>query len=106
MFDKVDVPIIGVVENMSYFVCDGCGKRHELFDSGGAEQTADRLGLHFLGSLPLESTIRKTGDVGVPQVIAFPDAEVSRTLLRIAEQVAARVSVLAHMRQVEDHQGH
>jgi len=106
MFDKVDVPIIGVVENMSYFVCGECGKRHELFGSGGAEQTAERLGLHFLGSLPLEPTIRKTGDVGVPQVIALPDAEVSQTFLRIAEQVAARVSVLAHMRQVEDHEGH
>ena len=105
MFDKVDVPIIGVVENMSYFLCDGCGKRHELFGSGGAEQTAIRLGLEFLGALPLEQTVRRTGDAGVPQVLAYPDAELTATFTDIARRVAARVSVLAHVRQAaaDDH---
>jgi ATP-binding protein involved in chromosome partitioning len=105
MFDKVDVPVIGVIENMSYFLCDGCGKRHELFGSGGAQRTAERLDLEFLGALPLEQTVRRTGDAGVPQVLAYPDAELTATFMDIARRVAARVSVLAHVRQAaaDDH---
>ena len=99
MFDKVDVPIIGVIENMSYFLCDGCGKRHELFGSGGAKATAEELDLPFLGTLPLEPMIRESGDLGVPMVLAEPDGEISMTFLDIARKVAARVSVLAHVRK-------
>ena len=99
MFDKVDVPVIGVVENMSYFLCDGCGKRHELFGTGGAEAKARELGLPFLGALPLVPALRRSGDDGVPLVLAEPDADVSRTLVDMARQVAARVSVLAHVRK-------
>jgi len=99
MFDKVDVPVIGVVENMSYFLCDECGTRHELFGMGGARAKAEELGLPFLGSLPLVPELRRSGDDGVPLVLADPDAEVSRALVEMARQIAARVSVLAHVRR-------
>ena len=105
MFDKVDVPIIGVIENMSYFLCDGCGKRHELFGSGGAEDTARRLGLPYLGSLPLDPQVRRTGDAGLPQVLAHPDSEVAEALRRMAREVASRISVLAHTRSAGPERG-
>ena len=105
MFDKVDVPIIGVIENMSYFLCDGCGKRHELFGSGGAEGTARRLGLPYLGSLPLDPQVRRTGDGGVPQVLAHPDSEVAGEFRRMAREVASRISVLAHTRSAPSDRG-
>jgi ATP-binding protein involved in chromosome partitioning len=101
MFEKVEIPILGVIENMSYFVCDGCGKRHEVFGHGGAEAVAKRMGLKFLGSLPIEPSLRDTSDSGVPQVLALPDSDVTATFRRMAEEVAARISVLAHTRAAE-----
>ncbi len=101
MFEKVQIPILGVIENMSYFVCDGCGKRHELFGHGGARHVAERLQLPYLGALPIEQTLRDTGDAGVPEVLAHPDSEVTDTFRKMAEQVASGISVLAHTRAAE-----
>ncbi len=96
MFDGVNIPIIGVIENMSWFVCDGCGKRHDLFGNGGAESTANELGMDFLGSLPLDPAVMKSCDRGTPHVVSRPDSESTRLFTGIAKKVAARVSVLGH----------
>jgi ATP-binding protein involved in chromosome partitioning len=73
MFKKVDVPVLGIVENMSYFLCPHCGGRSEIFSHGGARQEAERLGTEFLGEVPLDLKIRETSDGGTPITIADPD---------------------------------
>lgn len=84
MFRQVDVPIFGVVENMSYYVCPECGHRADLFHHGGARETARRLGTDFLGEIPLDIDIRTTSDSGRPIVIDRPDGSHAHTYRRIA----------------------
>src|SRR5208282_1816130 len=92
MFTKVDVPVLGIVENMSYFLCPHCGGRSEIFSHGGARQEAERLGTEFLGEVPLDIRIRETSDGGTPITVAEPDnphALVFRDMAaRIWEKVA------------------
>jgi len=66
MFRKVDVPVLGIVENMSYFLCPHCGERSNIFSHGGARREADKLGMEFLGEIPLDMAIRETSDGGNP----------------------------------------
>ncbi|MEM9104722.1 MAG: Mrp/NBP35 family ATP-binding protein [Pseudomonadota bacterium] len=73
MFKKVDVPLLGIIENMSYFVCPHCGERSDIFGHGGAQEEAERLGVPFLGAVPLHMDIREFSDAGTPVVIAQPD---------------------------------
>ena len=73
MFTKVDVPVLGIVENMSYFLCPHCGGRSEIFSHGGARHEAERLGVEFLGEVPLDIKIRETSDGGTPITVAEPD---------------------------------
>jgi ATP-binding protein involved in chromosome partitioning len=90
MFEKVNVPVLGVVENMSYFLCPHCGGRSDIFSHGGARHEAQRLGVPFLGEVPLHLTIRETSDAGRPLVATAPDspeAEIYRSIAR-AVQVA------------------
>jgi ATP-binding protein involved in chromosome partitioning len=96
MFEKLSVPVFGIIENMSYFVCPCCGERTEIFGHGGARAAADEIGLDFLGEVPLEPTVRAGGDEGTPIVVADPEAPAARALTAIAERVAAKVSVLQH----------
>ncbi|MGE3856845.1 MAG: Mrp/NBP35 family ATP-binding protein [Dehalococcoidia bacterium] len=86
MFDRLGVPIFGVVENMS----------GDIFGRGGAAEAADELGVEFLGELPLDAAIREGGDTGVPVVAGRPDSEIARSFIHLAEQVAARCSVLQY----------
>jgi ATP-binding protein involved in chromosome partitioning len=72
MFQKVDVPVLGIVENMSYFMCPHCGGRSEIFSHGGARQEAERLGVEFLGEVPLDPAIRETSDGGTPITVSDP----------------------------------
>ena len=92
MFTKVDVPVLGIVENMSYFLCPHRGGRSEIFSHGGARAEAERLGSGFLGEVPLDPKIRETSDGGTPITIADadnPDAFVFRQMAaRIWEKVA------------------
>src|SRR5205823_14156590 len=92
MFQKVDVPVLGIVENMSYFLCPHCGGRSEIFSHGGARQEAERLGVEFLGEVPLDLKIREPSDGGTPITVAEPDnphAVVFRQMAaRIWEKVA------------------
>ena len=89
MFRKVNVPVIGIVENMSYFVCTKCGERHEIFGHGGAKEEAERLGVPFLGEVPLDQDVRLRSDRGEPVVATAPDSKHAAIYRDIARQVWA-----------------
>ncbi len=91
MFNKVDVPVLGIVENMSYFCCPNCGHRTDIFSHGGARQEAQRLGVDFLGEVPLDIVIRETSDQGQPIVVSQPDSEHSKVYRAIARTVWEKV---------------
>jgi len=87
MFEKINVPILGIVENMSYYVCPHCHEHDDIFGHGGGRQEAERLEVPFLGEIPLFSEIRICGDKGLPIVVAAPDGEPSRAFRKCAEAV-------------------
>jgi len=87
MFRKVDVPVFGIVENMSYFLCPHCGERSEIFSHGGARREAERLGTEFLGEIPLDIVIRETSDGGQPIVISHPESAHAKVYVQIAARV-------------------
>ena len=91
MFKKVDVPLLGIVENMSYFVAPDTGKRYDIFGHGGARREAARLGVPFLGEVPLEMTIREMSDSGAPVVVSQPDGVGATAYRAIAKAVADRL---------------
>jgi ATP-binding protein involved in chromosome partitioning len=97
MFKRVDVPVLGIVENMSYFLCSHCGERTDIFGHGGAQHEAERIGVPFLGAVPLHPTIRERSDAGTPVVVSEPDGEHARIFREIAARAwdgvqAARAS--------------
>jgi ATP-binding protein involved in chromosome partitioning len=94
MFKRLEVPVLGVVENMSYFVCPHCGERTDIFDHGGAHRMADKMGVPFLGEVPLDQKIRLGGDTGLPVALTEPDSALGQAFKHLSEQVAAKVSVL------------
>lgn len=87
MFRRVNVPVLGLVENMSYFLCPSCGERSDIFGHGGAQREAERLGVPFLGEVPLHMTIREKSDAGLPVVATEPDGEHARIYRAIAAKV-------------------
>ena len=87
MFRKVDVPVFGIIENMSYFLCPNCGDRAEIFGHGGAREEAGRLEVDFLGEIPLHTDIRTNSDSGNPVVVSQPESEHSKSYRVIAEKV-------------------
>jgi ATP-binding protein involved in chromosome partitioning len=91
MFRKVDVPVLGIIENMSYFVCPDCGSRHDIFGHGGARSEAERIGVPFLGEVPLEMAIRETSDRGAPVVISEPEGVHAKIYREIAARAWERV---------------
>lgn len=91
MFKRVNVPVLGVVENMSYFLCPSCGTRSDIFSHGGARHEAERLGVPFLGEVPLHMTIREKSDAGLPVVATAPDGEHARIYRDIATKVLAQL---------------
>ncbi len=88
MFRQVQVPLLGIVENMSYFVCPHCGERTDVFAHGGARKEAERLGVPFLGEVPLDMAIRVNSDEGRPIVVSLPDSAHAGAFLEIAKRVA------------------
>jgi ATP-binding protein involved in chromosome partitioning len=91
MFRRVEVPVFGIVENMSYFVCPHCGEASEIFGHGGARETAAQLGCDFLGEIPLHIAIRETSDGGAPIVESQPDSEQAQAFMDIAAEVADKL---------------
>ena len=91
MFKKVNVPVLGVVENMSYFLCPECGTRSDIFSHGGARHEAERLGVPFLGEVPLHMTIREKSDAGLPVVATEPDGAHAGIYREIATNVLAQI---------------
>jgi len=92
MFRKVNVPVLGIVENMSYFLCPHCGGRSDVFGHGGARHEAEKLGVPFLGEIPLELAIRETSDAGTPIVATAPDSAHAAVYRTIASRIAAAVA--------------
>jgi ATP-binding protein involved in chromosome partitioning len=87
MFQKVNVPVLGIVENMSFYVCPQCGHRDEIFKHGGGERTAKKLNVPFLGAIPIDPKVAIGGDAGVPIVAAEPKSPVTEAFLRVAEGI-------------------
>jgi len=93
MFTKVNVPVLGIVENMSYYLCTNCGHREHIFDNGGGKRTAEELGVPYLGEIPLNSAIRIGGDKGVPIVAGEPDSVYADAIRNVARKTAAQISI-------------
>lgn len=94
MFDTMKVPVLGVVETMSYFICDGCDKKHFIFKSGGGSKVANEFGLSFLGQIPIESSVATNSDRGIPAVIADSTTPAARAYTEVAGAVASQVSMI------------
>jgi ATP-binding protein involved in chromosome partitioning len=92
-FRKLHVPILGIVENMSYFVCGACGERHPVFGRGHARQAAAQLRVPFLGEIPLASDVCEGSDRGTPVVASMPDSPQAMAFVEIAKALAAQVSI-------------
>ncbi len=92
MFRRVDVPVLGIIENMSYFCCPNCGHRTDIFSHGGARKEADDLGMEFLGEIPLHLSIRETSDQGQPIVVSQPDSEHAKVYRQIATRLWDKIS--------------
>ncbi len=95
MFEKVGVPIVGIIENMSTYVCPSCGHEEHVFGTGGGQKMCQEYGVDFLGSLPLNLSIREQADAGRPTVVADPDGAISAIYKTIARQVAIKVATLS-----------
>ena len=93
MFKRVNVPVLGVIENMSYFLCPRCGTRSDIFGHGGARHEAQRLGVPFLGEVPLDMAIREKSDAGLPLVATEPDGPLAKIYCDIAAKVADQLKV-------------
>jgi ATP-binding protein involved in chromosome partitioning len=94
MFQQVQVPIVGVVENMSGFVCEHCHETTHIFKQGGGKKMSEELMVPFLGAVPLEPIIAADGDYGVPTVAAHPDSLSGKAYAHLAEQMAAQLSII------------
>jgi ATP-binding protein involved in chromosome partitioning len=96
MFRGLNVPALGLIENMSWFVCSRCSEEHHIFDHGQAERAAKRLGVPYLGGIPLEAAIREEADAGAPVVVSRPDTAGAQALRKVASALAARVAVQSY----------
>ena len=99
MFRKVDVPVLGIVENMSLYICPNCGHEAHIFGHGGAKREAEKLGMEFLGELPLTIEIRETSDGGQPIVVSHPDSAYAESYLAIARRVWETLSGVSARRE-------
>jgi ATP-binding protein involved in chromosome partitioning len=98
MYKKLNIPTLGVIENMSYFVCRNCSHEADIFGHGGGEEMATTLGVPFLGRIPIYQPIREGSDSGVPLLISEPESPAGRAFMTAAEQAAAQVSIASYNR--------
>jgi ATP-binding protein involved in chromosome partitioning len=108
MFRKVNVPVLGIIENMSYYICRHCGEREEIFGHGGGRKTADMLGVPFLGEVPLDPSVVVGGDSGEPIVVLQPDSPAAQAFRELARQVVEQVEsgTAGHTHGPDDHDHH
>jgi ATP-binding protein involved in chromosome partitioning len=100
MYQKLGIPVLGMIENMSYFVCPSCDHESDIFGRGGGERTANAMEVPFLGRVPIYEPIRRGGDSGQPLVIEEPDSPAARAFISAAEQTAAQVSIASYRKAV------
>jgi ATP-binding protein involved in chromosome partitioning len=98
MYKKLNIPTLGIIENMSHFVCPNCSHEADIFGHGGGERMAEELGVPFIGRIPIYQPIREGSDAGVPLMISDPDSPASRAFVAAAERTAARVSLASFNR--------
>jgi ATP-binding protein involved in chromosome partitioning len=96
MFERVDVPVLGVIENMSGFACPHCGERTDLFGRGGGRKLAATTGVPFLGEIPIGPAMVQAGDTGRPTVVSAPESPEARALIELASKIAASLESIAH----------
>jgi ATP-binding protein involved in chromosome partitioning len=101
MYEKLNIPALGVVENMSYYECPSCHHEANIFGHGGGETMAEQMGVPFLGRLPIYEPIRVGSDVGIPLVIAEPQSGASQAFIKVASQMAAQISIKAARAEAE-----
>jgi ATP-binding protein involved in chromosome partitioning len=99
MYRKLNIPTLGLIENMSHFVCPGCGRESDIFGKGGGERLADELVVPFLGHIPLHEPVRQAGDEGVPIVISAPQSPPAVAIMAAAERVAQQISIASYSRR-------
>ncbi len=95
MFEQVAVPVLGVIENMSYFIAPDTGNKYEIFGSGGGQRICDEYDLNFLGQVPMGMEVRESGDKGIPVVVSNPDSPQAAAFRTVAEEVARHISIEA-----------
>ena len=98
MYKKLNIPPLGVIENMSHFVCRHCGEEADIFGRGGGERMAEELGIPFLGRIPIYQPIREGGDAGTPLVVSEPSSPAALAFMAVAEQAAAQLSIASYQR--------
>jgi ATP-binding protein involved in chromosome partitioning len=96
MYQKLNIPPIGLIENMSYYSCPNCHHEADIFGHGGGERLAEQMDVPFLGRLPIYQPIREGGDTGVPIVVSEPGSTAARAFMLVAERMAAQLSIAAH----------
>jgi ATP-binding protein involved in chromosome partitioning len=96
MYQKLNIPVLGLIENMSYFVCPSCRHESDIFGRGGGERLAAELGVAFLGSIPISEPLRRGGDTGVPIMLADPASAAAEAFIAAAERTAAQVSIQSY----------
>ena len=98
MYKKLNIPPLGIIENMSHFVCPDCGHQADIFGSGGGEQMAADLNVPFLGRIPIYQPIREGGDSGVPLMVSEPNSPAGKAFMALAERTAAQLSIASYNR--------
>ena len=101
MFEKVGVPILGIVENMATHICSNCGHEEHIFGEGGGERMAAQYDVPLLGALPLDIRIREQADSGTPTVVAMPDSDIAARYREIARNAAARLALRARNKAIQ-----
>ena len=100
MYQKLNIPVLGLIENMSYFACPSCGHESDIFGRGGGERIASEMQVPFLGRIPIYEPIREGGDTGRPLVVEEPDSPAAQAFTKAAEQAAAQVSIASYRKPV------
>ena len=101
MFDKLNTPVLGIIENMSRFVCNHCGATEEIFGSGGARRAAEQLGIPCLGEIPIVTSIRQTADEGDPVVHSDPESLTAKDFLKIAENLTSQINLQVQSKEIK-----